>query len=249
MRLLGDLDELTRNGPRVSGTASEAAALEWFLETAGLITGVVPALRPVPLPNGSQSGNVWVGPIGTGGDVLLLGAHIDSIATSPGADDNGSGVVILLEVLRRLAEQPPLGVQVVVIAFGAEEYVPGFDHHYGSTTAAAEMEALGTLPDFMMSVDMVGMGETLRSTPYTGGDRSFAADLVGLAADVGIDLVLHPRGDISDHVPFARAGVPSVLLLRGDNPGYHTPADDHVEIDGVIEALAVVEALIASLED
>lgn len=249
LRLSADLSALLELGPRVSGTAAEAEAVEWFATAAGEITGIVPAIQVVPLPNGATSANVWVGPIGPGEAILLVGAHIDSIAGSPGADDNGSGIVVLLEAMRRLTESPPTSIGVVFVAFGAEEVVPGFDHHYGSTAAATGMAAAGTLPDLMVSVDMVGMGEDLHATPYQGSDPSLAERLVDVAAGIGIHMDVHPRGDISDHVPFARAGVPSVMVFRGDNPGYHTPADDHVDAEAVMEALEVLEALVRDLGD
>jgi hypothetical protein len=247
-RLDADLATLLDNGPRPAGSPSEAAALEWFTERAETITGIVATAGVVPLPNGTESANVWVGPLGEDGPLLLIGSHIDSVAVSPGIDDNGSGVVILLELMRRYTEDPPDGVRVLLVAFGAEEFVPGYDHHYGSDLAAREMADADTLPDFMLSVDMVGVGDVLRSVPYRDADRSFAEALVVAAAGAGSELVLQPRGDISDHVPFARAGVPSALLLRGDNPAWHTADDDRVEIEGVLEALAVVEALIRALE-
>ena len=48
----------------------------------------------------------------------LVGAHLDTVAVAPGAEDNASGVAVLLELARVLARQPR---QVVLVAFGGEE--------------------------------------------------------------------------------------------------------------------------------
>ena len=52
---------------------------------------------------------------------LLLMAHYDSVATGPGAADNGSGVVTLLEALRALGRGAPLGNDVMAVFTDGEE--------------------------------------------------------------------------------------------------------------------------------
>jgi len=51
---------------------------------------------------------------------LLIGAHYDTVSGSPGADDNASGLVVLLEVAARLRAQP-LAQPVWLVAFCLEE--------------------------------------------------------------------------------------------------------------------------------
>src|SRR5262249_13579298 len=53
-------------------------------------------------------------------EVLYVGAHHDTQAASPGADDNGSGVIGLLEVARLLRDRPRRRT-VRLVSFGAEE--------------------------------------------------------------------------------------------------------------------------------
>jgi hypothetical protein len=246
-RLRADLAALLANGPRKSGTPAEAAAAEYFAAVAAEVTGSAAELQPVPLPGGVESHNVWSAAVGTGDHVLLLGAHLDSVEGAPGGNDNGSGAVILLEILRRLVEDPPDGLQVVVVGFGAEERIGDFGHHFGSRHAVDELVAAGALPDFMISVDMVGVGNDLHVIDFADADPAFADELWEVAVAAGFDIDRLSRGEISDHVAFARAGVPAAHIWRSEDPEYHTPGDDDFIDDAVLETLALVEVLIDHL--
>jgi Zn-dependent M28 family amino/carboxypeptidase len=247
-RLAADLDVLLANGPRVAGSSSESAALTHAADTLGALSGVT--VDYVDLPNGRHTRNVR-STFGGGGPHLLLGAHIDSIPGSPGADDNASGVIVLLELARRFVDQPP-PMTVTVVAFGAEERLSGYSrdaHHYGSRALASRLDQLGALPDRMISVDMVGVDDRLLAVVYRGTDRSTAAMLASVGDAAGRALRIDERGDISDHEAFARRGVPSAFLWRPSNPDYHTPGDTTVDLDHLLEDLEVLEAFIAVMAE
>ena len=244
-RLRADVEVLLAAGPRVSGSPAERAAADHF-EAVIESLGLEAIVETVLLPEG-ESRNVRSPWIGTGGPRLLLGAHLDTVAGSPGADDNASGVVLALEILRRLVEEPPVGVRVAVVGFGAEEVIPGFDHHYGSRLAASTMAAEGDLPDLMASVDMVGLAPDLYAVDFEGADPTFADAVAAAGADAGVPVVRITRGDISDHEAFARAGVPAVMVWRPDNAAWHTPGDDTVSDGALVATLRVLEALIERL--
>ncbi len=247
-RMLADVDALLANGPRTAGTAAERAA-------GGHIVGILRGWHAgvefdtVELPTGGETRNLWV-TAGSGSTRLLLGAHYDSKEGSPGADDNGSGVAVLLELARRLALAPPPGLTVDVVFFGGEEIPVGFpadQHHFGSRHLAAELEALGALPDYMVSVDQVGFGDRLVAVTFEDADPAAAQALADAAAQLGVAVGVESRGDISDHEAFARRGVPSVFMWRPDNPAYHTPEDLEVRPDALLEDLAILERLIENL--
>jgi len=246
-RLRADLAALLANGPRKSGTPAEAEAAEYFAAVAAEITGSAAELQPVPLPRGVESLNVWSDAVGTGDRLLLLGAHLDSVEGAPGGNDNGSGAVILLEILRRLVENPPDGLRVVVVGFGAEERIGDSGHHFGSRDAVDELVAAGALPAFMISVDMVGVGNDLHVIDFDEADPTFADELAEAAIAAGFDIDRLSRGEISDHVAFARAGVPAAHIWRSQDPEYHTPGDDDFADAAVLESLALVEVLIDHL--
>jgi Zn-dependent M28 family amino/carboxypeptidase len=247
-RMQGDLAVLLANGPRVSGTPAERAAAEYFARTAARITGGGSTMQPVPLPGDAVSSNVWAAEVGSGDGLLVVGAHLDSVAGAPGADDNGSGLVVTLELLRRLVEHPPSNLRVLVVGFGAEERIGGSGHHFGSRRAVQEMEAGGVLPDLMLSVDMVGVGADLYSAHLDGHDPYLADGIVAASDAAGITVTRRTRGEISDHAAFARAGVPAALLMRGDDPAFHSPADVTASTAALLGAVDAAEALVGYLD-
>jgi Zn-dependent M28 family amino/carboxypeptidase len=244
--MLRDLDALRTLGPRVEGSEAELTALAWIERTLAEVTGAEILSSDVPLPQGTTSRNVWVD-LGSG-DLpwIVLGAHVDSVTGSPGIDDNGSGVSLLLELARRLAADPVTDRRVTLAFFGAEEVRPGGtsnDHHYGSRAMAGAMAAAGELPDLMVSVDMVGVGDRLWAVPYRDLDPSAAEALIAAGEAVGVTISLVSRGDISDHEAFARAGTPAAMLWRPDNPAWHTADDTFVVETHLLDDLAVIEHL------
>jgi len=92
---------------------------------------------------------------GAGEGVVLVGAHYDSVAGSPGANDNGSGVAALLEMARLLAGRP-LAQTVRLVAFVNEE-PPFFQSpEMGSYVHAAEARRRGDPITAMFSLETVG---------------------------------------------------------------------------------------------
>jgi hypothetical protein len=61
---------------------------------------------------------------------IILGGHMDSVPTSPGANDNASGVSVLLEIAR-LVRGTVQGQLLKFIAFGSEEFGSDGTHHVG----------------------------------------------------------------------------------------------------------------------
>lgn len=237
-----DLAVLVGFGVREAGSAAEGLAAAFIEETLrGL--GATVEVGEVPLPDREPSVNVLAA-FGEGEVHVLLGAHFDSKPPSPGADDNGSGVVVLLEIARRLAETSPDGRRVTLAFFGAEEFLVGVDgsaHHFGSRLLAEQLAARGDLPDLMASVDMVGVGEDLLAVTYLDSDVAAAELMAEAAAQQGVTVTIESRGDISDHEAFARQGVPSVFLWRPDNPQYHLAGDREVRPEALLEDLGILE--------
>jgi hypothetical protein len=157
---------------------------------------------------------------------LLVGAHLDTVAVAPGAEDNASGVAVLLEVAR-LAAREPTRLPVVLVAFGGEEPVgPGDDqHHFGSMhhvrtlrpAAARNLRA-------MVAMDRVGVGT---SVPVCTGGLSplrVRDDLLGRARRLGVPA--HAcRLTTSDHWSFEKAGYVVARLGSTPYPGYHSAGD------------------------
>jgi Zn-dependent M28 family amino/carboxypeptidase len=157
---------------------------------------------------------------------VVVGAHLDTVAVAPGAEDNASGVAVLLE-LARLAAEHDTRLPVVLVAFGAEEpRGPGDDlHHFGSQHTVRELgpERRRALRA-MVSLDRVGVGGVV---PVCTGPLSpppVQRALLRAAARVDVPA----RGcenTASDHWSFEKAGFTVARLGSTSYAAYHS-ADD-----------------------
>ncbi|MGH3343624.1 MAG: M28 family metallopeptidase [Carbonactinosporaceae bacterium] len=157
---------------------------------------------------------------------LVIGAHLDTVPQAPGAEDNASGVAVLLELARLAAAAPPR-LPVVFVAFGAEEpRGPGDDdHHFGSRAYVAGLgERARAALVGMVSLDRVGVGEAV--PVCTGGRASprLADALLARAERLGIPAVRCDNRS-SDHWSFERAGLTAARLGATPYAAYHSSRD------------------------
>lgn len=99
---------------------------------------------------------------------IVIGAHYDTVAGSPGADDNGSGLAVLLELARILPPTAP-----VELAFYDMEEIG----HQGSLTAARRAKNAGT--KLMICLDAIGF---YRAEPHSQNLPFGSSMLLGPAA-------------------------------------------------------------------
>jgi aminopeptidase YwaD len=160
-----------------------------------------------------------------GAGSVIFGAHLDSVAAGPGANDNGSGSAVVLELAHELAQRSPSERPLTVrfVLFGAEELGLYGSRFYVSSLADADRAAiLGTI-----NLDMVGVGDAWRF----GGTEDLVQRALGAADELG-QRALPLRGALSgasDHASFLDAGIPAVFLYRVEDPTYHT-ANDRAEL-------------------
>ena len=197
-----------------------------FPSPAGVSWGVpVPAGRSVNLVatrRDVRPGRPW----------LAVGAHLDTVPQAPGAEDNASGIGVLLavaEATRKTRTRLP----VVLLAFGSEEpRGPGDDdHHYGSRAYVAGLGQAqrGTLRG-MVALDRVGVGPVVPVSSARGPDRMRASLLAAARrAEVRAQALTDDRA--SDHWSFVRAGLPGVRLGSTPYAGYHSPGDVPAVVD------------------
>jgi Zn-dependent M28 family amino/carboxypeptidase len=193
----------------------------------------------VPVPAGTSQGvpvdggytrNVIAVPAGFDPTAphLVVGAHLDTVSPSPGGNDNGSGVAVMLE-LARLASLRRTAMPVVWIAFGGEERRrPGRSgatygsRYYLAHLSAAEKKGIHG----MIALDMVGNGpRALICHERITGDEIVDALLASarrLKLPAAERIVL---GVFSDHAPFERAGYTVGWLWSGEHATLHTPRD------------------------
>lgn len=174
---------------------------------------------------------------GIGNPQAILGAHYDSVVGAPGANDNASGTVTVLELARDLA-QSPISQRVWFVWFDGEE-----DGLWGSRKFVAANPDVVRGLRAMLNLDMVGID--VLGKLGLGGD----AQLFGLAQQ-SADLEQVSLQDLganeggSDHVPFAQAGVPVLFFTWGLDANYHQPGDKIADIALMMQAGRVARGVL-----
>jgi hypothetical protein len=181
----------------------------------------------VPVPAG-DTWNVIATPEGFRFEdpYLMVGAQLDTVPQAPGAEDNASGVSVLMEIAR-MAAQRPTRLPVMFVAFAAEEPRGEGEawHHYGSRAYVHRMPpAARSAMRGLANPDRVGTG---RSVPIcTGGlgTTQVKRSLLAQARRIGVPA----HGCVnttSDHWSFEQADLPAARLGGTDYPEYHSRAD------------------------
>jgi Zn-dependent M28 family amino/carboxypeptidase len=188
---------------------------------------------------------------------ILVGAHFDAAPATPGADDNASGVAVLLELARHFAADPAPS-PLWLVAFDLEER-----GMIGSRAYARFLKQQRQPLRLMLSLEMLGYRDpTPGSQRYPAGLEKLypnRGDYIGLIGNwptwgdllklqrdfqkAGIPCcwllagqrgLILPATRLSDHSPFWDAGYAAVMVtdtafLR--NPHYHKPSDTLETLD------------------
>ena len=188
---------------------------------------------------------------------ILIGAHYDAVPGTPGADDNATGVAVLLELAAVFAKSP-LKYSLQLVAFDLEEY--GL---LGSTAYARHLKQKGQKLRLMLSLEMLGYcDDTKGSQTYPDLIKPFYSERGNFIALVGNlsaipDLFrlsrqmkqhgtptevlpdpssgrLVPITGFSDHRPFWQQKYRAIMvtdtaMLR--NPHYHQATDTIETLD------------------
>ncbi len=184
------------------------------------------------------------------GNVVVYSAHYDSVPTAPGASDNGTGVVGLLELARILSSMP-IDTEVRFLAAGAEEVGLVGSRYYVSQLSEEEK---GTIVA-NYNMDMIGTAGEAQTHLYVNtldGDNLVSRTAREAAERLGYgDMIIAPfhRG-ASDHVAFFEAGIAAANFIyrcpetAALEPWYHQPYDtiDRVSPERLQTAVEIVAA-------
>lgn len=187
-------------------------------------------------------------------EVIILSAHYDHLGVRggeifAGADDNASGVAMLLEVAHRTAAQEVAPRRTIAfVAFDLEERML-----FGSQWFAAHMPWQQEDVALFLTADMIGrsLGDLNLPTVFVLGSEhaphlKSVLDSIGEpegleVARLGIDLI----GTRSDYGPFRDRKIPFLFFSTGQSDVYHTPRDIPETLD--YEKLARVSGLIQKI--
>jgi alkaline phosphatase isozyme conversion protein len=221
-------------GSRVAGSAGEKEAAQYIADAFAEM-GYSATVQPFTFSaedgrSGVPSANVMAVKEGESARELIVGAHYDTVAIGQGADDNASGVAVLLETAERIRDvETPYTIRF--IAFGAEE-----EGLHGSTFYVNQMSAEDIAKTVaVINLDALAAGDItyIYGSPGSAGDiRDWTLDLAeaeGLALQTQAGLnPEYPVGttcDCSDHAPFAEIGIQYAYFeatnwLLGRRDGY-----------------------------
>ena len=172
-----------------------------------------------------RSGGRQVRNIETGSGSVVVGAHYDSVPGSPGADDNASGVAVLIELAR-------MRLPARFVAFANEE-APYFQSgEMGSHAWAARAKADGEAVTAMISLEMLGYYRDDRgSQQYPAPLGWFYPDrgnFIGFVGDLGaISLVRRAIGAFREHTKFPSEGLAAPAAIPGVSWSDHWSFREH----------------------
>jgi hypothetical protein len=211
------------------------------------------------------------------GEVVLVGAHYDTVVGSPGANDNASGTAALLVLARRFADRT-LPRTLRFVAFVNEELY--FQQpEMGSLVYARALRARGDRVVTMVSLETIGYYSDEDGSqryppplgfwyPSTGNFLGFVGN-VGSRAQVRAALAafrrharvpsegvaippILPGVSWSDHWAFWQVGYPALMVTDTAlyrYPWYHAPGDtpDRLDYDRLARVVAGLESMLAEL--
>lgn len=152
-------------------------------------------------------------------DILVVGAHYDTVAYCPGANDNGSGVAVLLELARLLAQSLP--DRTIRLVFFANEEPPFFytksmgSRHYARRSRDRRENIVG-----MLSLETMGyFNDTPGSQHYPFPFSFFypdTADFIGFVGNIrSRKLVRESIGSFRAYAHFPSEGLATPAFVTG----------------------------------
>jgi len=191
---------------------------------------------------------------------VVVGAHYDHIGTGlpdgreenkgkvhPGADDNASGVAVLIELARVLGKELKPDQTLVFVAFTGEEAGrKGSKYYVANEKQFPAKKCIG-----MINFDTVGrLGKKKLLVLGAGSAKEWVHIFRGAASvtDVEIEAVTG-RLDSSDNISFEETGVPAVQLFSGPHLDYHRPTDtaDKIDPQGLVKVASIAKEVIEYL--
>jgi hypothetical protein len=208
-------------GVRVSMQPQVEATVLWTNNVLGMIDGSDPALRD---------------------EVIVVGAHYDHDGKRGGyiwngADDNGSGTAGVLALAHAFATAPAPPRRPILFALWGAEEKGLLGSYYFVDNPVIPLENVMV----KKNLDMIGRDQHrpllgIREEDHRNHVFVTVSEHLPLLAEItnennahtGLDIDLRVRdvsGGGSDHVPFARRGIPITFFFTGFHEDYHQPSD------------------------
>ena len=249
-------------GPRPSGSAANVKNRDYIkaqMKALGITTteqafeGVTP-LGPVKMVN-------LIATIpGKSPDRIVLASHFDTKLFRNmrfvGASDGASSTAALIELGRVIKARGALPFTIELLFLDGEEAViewQGDDNTYGSRHYVEAAKKNGSLKSLRALILLDMIGDRNLTIRRESNSTRWLTDIVwGAAKKLGHRAFMDEETTVEDdHIPFVKAGVPSLDIIDLDYPQWHTPQDTidaisarSIQIVGdvVVAALPQIEA-------
>ncbi len=191
---------------------------------------------------------------------IVIGAHYDHLgmggsgslytegeAVHNGADDNASGVAILLQLALEVQKENYQGNNYLFIAFSGEE-MGLLGSNYFTKNPTIDLSKV----NYMLNLDMVGRLRENKILSITGTGTSPIWNQVLNASNTDFKLVLGESGvGPSDHTSFYLQNIPVLHFFSGQHEDYHKPSDDSDKLnyEGMRQIQDYIEAVILELNN
>jgi len=197
-------------------------------------------------------------------EYIIIGAHFDhlgkggkgsssmkqdTIAVHPGADDNASGIGMMMEIAEKFALTKGSHPRTIIcIAFSGEEKGL-FGSKYFVNNPVIDMSKI----DAMINLDMVGRLQESKILQISGiGTSPGFVDIVNMLNDTSsIKLALSESGyGPSDHSSFYSNNVPVLFFTTGAHTDYHKPSDtyDMINYEGMVKVSELIFDVVHHLD-
>lgn len=190
---------------------------------------------------------------------VVIGAHYDHLgwgdenslhgggkAIHNGADDNASGVGVMLDLAARLKNSSLKNNNYLFIAFSGEEKGLWGSNFFSKNPTIENM-------NYMINMDMVGRLKEDKSLAVNGtGTAPEWKEVLEKNNVFGFKLVLSESGvGPSDHTSFYNIGIPAIHLFTGQHEDYHKPSDDadKLNYEGMESISDYILAIVNGLND
>ena len=185
---------------------------------------------------------------------IVIGAHYDHLgmggegslyregeAIHNGADDNASGVAVMLQLAQELGSEDYKGNNYLFIAFSGEE-MGLLGSNFFTKNATVDLASI----NYMINMDMVGRLNAENTIAVHGTGTSPIFSQTVFSANTDFEIAEHKSGvGPSDHTSFYLNDIPVLHLFTGQHEDYHKPSDDAEKLN--YEGMQRIENYILSI--
>jgi len=194
------------------------------------------------------------------GQAVLVTAHYDHLGHGwpdvraeeigkiyNGADDNASGVAILIELAKLLTDEPAPERSIIFVAFSGEEAGLLGSRYYAEHPTPVLLDGVIGV----VNMDTIGRLEGRDISVFGAGSATEWPHIfrgIGFSAGIGSQSIMTDFAS-SDHQSFIDKGVPAVQISSGANLDYHRPTDtiDKIDGPGMVKAAIFVKETVVYL--